>query len=51
MINGDAAFAQEFFHITIAQGIPQVPPHRAEDDSASTWRYVNRGESLMAGLR
>jgi hypothetical protein len=30
MINGDAAFPQEFFDITIAEGIPQVPAHRAQ---------------------
>jgi hypothetical protein len=23
---------QQFFHVTIAQGIPQRPPHRAQDD-------------------
>jgi hypothetical protein len=32
MIDGGASFAQEFFHITIAQGIPQVPADRAEND-------------------
>jgi hypothetical protein len=32
MIDKDASFPQEFFHITLAQGILQVPPHRAEDD-------------------
>jgi hypothetical protein len=32
MIGGDAAFLQEFFDIALAQGIPKVPPHRAQDD-------------------
>jgi hypothetical protein len=32
MIDKDASFPQQFFHITIAQGIPQISPHRAEDE-------------------
>jgi hypothetical protein len=32
MIDGDASFAQELFDITVAEGIAEVPPHRAQDD-------------------
>jgi hypothetical protein len=32
MIGGDAAFSQEVFGIALAQGIPEVPPDRAQDD-------------------
>jgi hypothetical protein len=32
MIDGDASFTQEFFDITVAEGIAEVPPHRAKDD-------------------
>jgi transposase len=32
MIDGDAPFLQEFFDIAIAQGVAEVPPHRAKDD-------------------
>jgi hypothetical protein len=32
MIDGAASFPQEFFHITIAQGVAQIPPHGTEDD-------------------
>src|SRR5262245_37455758 len=32
LIDGDASCPQKFFDITIAQGIAEVPTHRAEDD-------------------
>jgi hypothetical protein len=32
MIDGDAAFPQERFDIAITQGIPEIPPDRAQED-------------------
>jgi hypothetical protein len=32
MSDGDSALPREFFDITIAQGGPQLPPYRTEDD-------------------
>jgi hypothetical protein len=32
MIDPHAPFPQEFFHITIAQGIAQIPSYGTEDD-------------------
>jgi hypothetical protein len=56
MIDGAASFPQEFFHITIAQGIPQVPPHRAEDDvgfkvAPFEWGSIAHGQPPVIGDR
>ena len=32
VIDGDASFPQQFFAITITQGIAQIPPHATHDD-------------------
>jgi hypothetical protein len=35
VIDGDAAFPQQLFDITVAQGIAEIPPHGADDDLRS----------------
>jgi hypothetical protein len=35
MIDVETALQQEFFHVTIAQGIPEIPSHPTENDLGS----------------
>jgi hypothetical protein len=32
VVHHDAALGQEFFHVAVGQGVPQVPAHRQHDD-------------------
>jgi hypothetical protein len=35
MIDVEATLQHEFFNITVAQGIPEIPPHPTDNDLGS----------------
>jgi hypothetical protein len=49
--DGQTAFVHQFFDITVAQGVAQIPTHGAEDDVSFNVASFDQGGSLTTGLQ
>jgi hypothetical protein len=44
VVDRHATFPHKFFHVALAQGVPQIPPHGAEDDLGFKMAPFEQGE-------